>query len=188
METHAAQDVKMVLMHAGQYPLADGGECAFVVGQKDCLNEPGKMHPTKISSFDWSGWDSCERKEWCNNDYKNALPSPFVNIFRQINDSTGRTKGDYFALAAEKEILGFNKYSTDNEAGLFQFNWYENFSHVRKNVGSYGEYRYWNRSPSSYLSVFCCIASNGGADYGDVDNQYPLGISPFGCIGKKVTA
>ena len=55
METHAAQDVKMVLMHAGQYPLADGGECAFVVGQKDCLRKGDYITSTLFVVFDGDG-------------------------------------------------------------------------------------------------------------------------------------
>ena len=191
METHAAQDVKMVLMHAGQYPLADGGECAFVAGQKDCLNEIGYMNPTATNT---GGWNTCERRGWCNSDYKNAMPPVLLPIFKQMKTTAANgagnaavTSNDYFALFAEKEIFGANTYAgATAEATLFQIEWYKTSANRIKKVNGYVG-TYWNCSPvSSNSSGFCCVYSNGTTTANMADFTY--GLAPFGCIGKKVTA
>lgn len=194
METHAAQDVKMVLMHAGQYPLADGGECAFVVGQKDCLNETGYMNPTPTNT---GGWDACARRGWCNSDYKNAIPPILLSLFRQMKVVTANGSGattvdstDIFALPAEKEVFGVKAYA-DNiaEANLFQFDFYKTGSNRVKKVGASAN-EYYERSPRAADIGDFCIVTNTGTAYvsGDLAAVELDGLAPFGCIGKKVSA
>lgn len=174
METHAAQDVKMVLMHAGQYPLADGGECAFVVGQKDCLNEGGYIHPDN----DVNGWENCERRSWCNNDYKNAIPPTLLTTFRPMAKDT-------FSLAAEREIRGSNPIGNPNaDSGLFLFDYYKISTNRIKRMNGTNSY-HWNKTPSYDNDlIFCATTSSGAAGSANVYSKW--GLAPFGCIGKKV--
>ena len=192
METHAAQDVKMVLMHAGQYPLADGGECAFVVGQKDCLNETGYMNPTNTVA---GGWDACARRSWCNGDYKNAIPPILLPLFRQMKVVTANGNGattvdsiDTFALPAEKEVFGVNEYANSTaEVNLFQIEWYKSAPNRIKNRG--GSPTWWSeRSPGGGV-LFCGVDDKGQVQPAGNSSLGPItSFSPFGCIGKKVTA
>ena len=191
METHAAQDVKMVLMHAGQYPLADGGECAFVVGQKDCLNEKGSINVSNTPKY---GWYVSERRSWCNSIFYNSLPTIIKNIFRQFaNTSAGgkenspTVSNDFFSLFAEKEVFGTNTYADATaEATLFQIEYFKNATNRIKKVNSYNEY-WFLRSLMSGGSTDVCLVSKTGTPSAGGSNYFE-GIAPFGCIGKKVTA
>ena len=109
-ESHEAQEVDLVLMHAGGYTLnaavASGRtECSFVVGQKDSLATAGYMNSSDTNSGSWNG---SARRTWCNEVYKNALPNTLLPIFKQFktitaetyNGSTNQESADYFALPA----------------------------------------------------------------------------------------
>ena len=190
MEGHAEQDVKMVLMHVGQYSLADGGECVFVVGQKDCLNETGAMsYP--------AGWDNCTRRTWCNGDYKNSLPGSLMSIFKEMktvidHDSSGAVSvNDYFALPAEREIFGVNSNaSAASEQDLFQIDFYKSPANRIKSSLSSASHTmqpndYWGRSYVAGMSDnWVVVTSAGASSFRGSSSQ--SGIAPFGCIGKKV--
>ena len=193
METHAAQDVKMVLMHAGQYPLADGGECAFVVGTKDCLGEQRSMNSRDTNE---GGWDACEMRTFLNSNtgFKSSIPPALLPMFRQIKVVTANgvahtpvTNEDYFTLPAEKEIHGINKYASETaEASLFQLEHYKTAANrIKKWNDSNGWY--WNRSPyADYYTMFCNVIDTG--DFYNRTAAADCGVSPHGAIGKKVTA
>ena len=201
METHAAQDVKMVLMHAGQYPLADGGECAFVVGQKDCLRK-GDYINSKLTTV--GGWNACERRTWCNTDYVNSMPAPFSTIFRPMSIVTANGAGDTtqisndtFAFFAEKEVAGDNALgSATAEASLFQIEWYKTAANRIKDMDPISEdppqdwmkKMWWTRTClKTGNTAFVVFNGDGDRPPGDsVTNKD--GLAPFGCIGKKVTA
>ena len=195
-ESHAAQQVDLVLMHAGGYELADGSTCSFVVGQKDCLAEKGYMNSTNTNSGSWNG---SARRTWCNSVYKNALPSTLLPIFKQFktvtaqthNGSTNQTSVDYFALPAAKEVFGGSASSAGSDTGysnltefnaLFQFDYYKTTSNRVKKRGKTGSAGlWWERSPFfSNLASFCYVDDIVGGKYGVAG--YAGGLAPFGCI------
>ena len=200
-ESHAAQTVELVLMHAGDYDLntavASGrSKCSFVVGMKDGLATAGYMNASDTNSGSWS---SSKRRAWCNNIFKNAIPSTLLPIFKQFktitaatyNGSTNQTTVDYFALPAAKEIFGgtassagsATSYSNLTEFNaLFQFDWYKTSANRIKKYGTNGSSAYWwERSPYyNYSSDFCYVSSDGSA-YGDYAG-FTNGLAPFGCI------
>lgn len=187
-ETHAAQDVELVLMHAGGYELADGSACNFVVGQKDSLAERGYMNSTATNSGSWEG---SARRAWCNSVYKNAIPSSLQPIFKQFKTITAetydgttlKTSLDYFALPAAKEVIGGSATSAgfatlrSNLAefnALFQFDWYKTADN--RNTKCDG---FLMRSPNyEDPSCFCFY----GSSFGDYGAHTERGIVPFGCI------
>lgn len=192
MEAHVAQDVKMVLMNVGGYELAEGGENVFTVGQKDCLRERGYMNSSNNNT---GGWSVSERRTWSNGTYRNSFPSTLVGIFKQFKviAATGNGAGksetdDFFTLPAEMEIFGTNTWANSTtESVLSQFDWYKTVANRFKEVGNNDEKAYWERSHSSYSGFFCNVNGiNGTADH--AIGYSNLGISPFGCIGKKVSA
>ena len=195
-ESHAAQAVDLVLMHAGGYKLADGNTCNFVVGQKDCLNETGYINSTGTNSGSWNG---SKRRTWCNSVYKNALPSTLLPIFKQFktitaqtyNGSTNQESFDYFALPAAKEVFGGSATSAGSDTSysnltefnaLFQFDYYKTTSNRVKKLGKTGtDSRWWERSPNYKDSPTFCFVISGRAAYGsDASSSY--GLAPFGCI------
>ena len=195
-ESHSAQEVDLVLMHAGGYELADGTTCNFIVGQKDALATYGYMNSTSTNS---GSWDGCARRTWCNEAYKNAIPESLRSIFKQFktitaetyNGTTLKTSLDYFALPAAKEIFGGTATSAGSSTSysnltefnaLFQFEWYKTSSNRIKKKGIGGSSAYWwGRSPNYGKSdSFCSVGTGGTANRIYADNSY--GLAPFGCI------
>ena len=200
-ESHAAQQVDLVLMHAGGYDLnaavASGRtKCSFVVGLKDSLAEAGYMNSSNTNSGSWNG---SARRTWCNNVFRNAIPSTLRAIFKQFktvtaqtyNGSTNQTSVDYFALPAAKEVFGGSASSAGSGTGfsnltefnaLFQFDYYKTSSNRVKKLGKTGSADFWwERSPHcSSSTFFCCVGSNDTA-YGSFSNDIN-GLAPFGCI------
>ena len=191
-ESHAAQQVDLVLMHAGGYDLnaavASGRtKCSFVVGLKDSLAEAGYMNSSNTNSGSWNG---SARRTWCNNVFRNAIPSTLRAIFKQFktvtaqtyNGSTNQTSVDYFALPAEREIFDARNYCNQTEYNaLFQFDYYKTASNRVKKLGKTGRASYWwERSPYS-SSGFCFVYSDGSSG-GSYYASYTNGLAPFGCI------
>ena len=132
-DSHVAQDIVVVLLHEGGKMLADGEtECAFVIGQKYALKndsthlvESGCMYSTEKTN-NYVGWESSERRTWCNTNFRNAIPSSIRGIFLQhINHTDGDVNGgsdyetiDYFELPCEKEYLGTTNYARSSESPL----------------------------------------------------------------------
>jgi hypothetical protein len=195
----------MVIMNEGGKTLADGvTECAFIVGQKDALTdidgsgyfrEAGYMHPNNTDMVNWS---NCARRTWCNEVYRNAIPSSLRSIFKQhknlsTTDSTPSTvtTDDYFSLPAEKEVYGASNphpyADTTAEATLSQFKYYETTSNRVKNPEDSedvdGE-AYLFRSHSVYggtvVNTFCVYRYNNYG--GNMDADTARNIAPFGVI------
>ena len=192
-ESHAAQQVDLVLMHAGGYELNEAvasgrTTCSFIVGQKDSLATAGYMNSSGNSS---GSWYSSARRNWCNSVYKNALPSTLLPIFKQFktvtaqiyNGSTNQTSVDYFSLPAEREIFGLRTFSNETEFNaLFQFDYYKTASNRVKKLGKTGTSAKWLERSLYYLSVllFCSVESDGTA--GSIFADDSCGLAPFGCI------
>lgn len=188
-ETHAAQEVTLVLMDSQHYDLVGGGKDHFVVGLKNCLNEMGYMNSTGTSA---GSWESSARRAWCNNVFKNAIPATLRDCFKQFevitctewNGTTNTTSNDYFALFAEKEVFGERTNSNEIEAAaLTQIAYYATEANRIKNVN--GEaLAWWERSPVAHPEDegvgFRVVDAYGEArgDNAGSDN----GLAPFGCI------
>ncbi len=200
-ELHDAQSAELVLMHAGGYdlniPVASGrSKCSFVVGMKDCLATGGRMTSTGNNS---GSWDGSVRRTWCNNVFKNTIPSTLLPIFKQFktitaetyNGYTLKTSVDWFALPAAKEVFGGaatsagadTSYSNLTEFNaLFQFDWYKTEANRIKKYGTNGKTAgWWWRSHYYDLSNYFCYTQSSG-DKGVQMAFVLLGISPFGCI------
>ena len=184
-ESHAAQDVQMVLTDPGHYTLANGKKCSFVVLQKDCLKEYGVMNSQNTNS---GGWNSCPRRTWCNSVYRNAIPATLRPIFKQFTTyaangtgSTSTASSDYFALFSEKEIFGSTTYANSSaESKNSQLTWFKTSSNRIKRVNG-SAYNWWERSPSSgYSYYFCGVTNSGFAGWNGAG--YSNGLAPFGCI------
>ena len=191
-ETHVEQTVTFVLMNAGGKTLANATpsgrtECSFIVGMKNGLAERGMMNPDNIND---GGWEACPRRTWCNEVFRNAMPSTLRDIFKQHlnvtangSSNTTATSTDYFALPAEKEAFGSNTYANSTaEANLTQFEYYKATSNRVKTLGDNGSVvSWWERSPMSGSSEsFCKVFETGSAS--DNGAWGKIILSPFGVI------
>ena len=184
-ESHAAQSVQFVLSDPGHFTLASGKPCNFVVNMKDCLKETGYMNSSNTNS---GGWNGCARRTWCNNVFRNAIPSGLRPAFKQFKTkaATGTgtastTSTDWFALPSEMEVFGRVTYANSSaESGNTQLNYYKTSSNRVKKVNGSADW-WWERSPRSSSSTnFCVVVGGGSADRSGA--SYGNGLSPFGCI------
>lgn len=184
-ESHAAQSVQFVLSDPGHFTLASGKPCNFVVNMKDCLKETGYMNSSNTNS---GGWNGCARRTWCNNVFRNAIPSGLRPAFKQFKTkaATGTvtastTSTDWFALPSEMEVFGRVTYANSSaESGNTQLNYYKTSSNRVKKVNGRAVW-WWERSPySNNSALFCMVSGAGGANSGSASGGN--GLSPFGCI------
>lgn len=181
-ETHSAQNVTYVLLNVGGKELYGGGTCSFVVGLEDSLYERGQI---SSSTYNTNGWRGCARRTWCNNKYKNSIPSTLSPIFKQFWNTTsiggGRSTlesvADWHALAAEIEIQGTVTFSVAGEGT--QFTWYQTAAN-RSKYSNGSQYWYFTRSPFASQEVRWC--SENGTAIAHSDTTEYLGISPIGVI------
>ena len=85
-ESHAEQEVTMVLMDSHHYTLTEATTSGdtkdhFVVGMKNRLVTGGYMNSSGSNSGSWSG---CARRAWCNEVFRFALPEPLRSCFKQF--------------------------------------------------------------------------------------------------------
>ena len=154
------------------------------------------MNSSHTNSGSWNG---CARRTWCNEVYKNALPSTIMPIFKQFktitaqtyNGSTNQESVDYFALPAAKEVFGGSASSAGSSTcysnliefnALFQFDYYKTTSNRVKKLGKTGTAStWWERSPCYNSSAhFCSVYSGGSANSNSAISTN--GLAPFGCI------
>ena len=184
-ESHAAQSVQFVLSDPGHFTLASGKPCNFVVNMKDCLKETGYMNYSNTNS---GGWNGCARRTWCNNVFRNAIPSGLRPAFKQFKTkaATGTgtastTSTDWFALPSEMEVFGRVTYANSSaESGNTQLNYYKTSSNRVKKVNVGADW-WWERSPRNSASTRFCEVSTGGRASSNIAS-YGGGLSPFGCI------
>lgn len=196
-ESHTEQTVTFVLMNSGgktlANPTASGRtECSFIVGMKNGLangttGEYGYMNSSDTNS---GGWESSERRTWCNSVFRNAIPSTLRDIFKQHLNVTANgsssgttTSTDYFALPAEKEVFGSNTYANSTaESGLSQFEYYKTAANRIKKQGDNGSANnWWERSPRSGNSRYFCFVDSDGSAYDYIASNAFL-LAPFGVI------
>lgn len=136
------------------------------------------------------GWEGCTRRTWCNNVYKECLPTYIQNMMKQVkkltsvgaSSSTIKTSNDYAFLPSEIEIFGSTTYSFAGEGTQYQY-----FKTV---ANRYKKPRYnssstsgicWERSPySSNSSGFCGLRISGNAGWDDAFAT--CGLAPCLCI------
>lgn len=188
-ESHVAQDQTWVILHGKDFfDLANGGKNMFVVGLKNMLAEVGYIN-SSLSNSD--GWNSCNRRTWCNNVFKNAIPSEELNWFKQfkVKASNGSkstsitTSTDLFSLPSRAEVFGGSNttYTPDTE-GTSVLSYYSTSANRIKKTGDSGSAdSYWLRSPSVKDSTgFCIVISYGMLTSNSANGT--KGISPFGCL------
>lgn len=187
-ESHAAQQVHVVLSHKGGQTLEDGSTCTFQWDFVEALAETGYMNSSRTNS---GGYDGSARAQWNDTVMYNALPAWLKKItkpFKVTSDVGGgatsglQTAVHKLALRAEYEVFGTKTYSFADEAtALTQVDYYKTAINRNKKYGINGSVGDWwlRSSASSYSGIFCRVAND------DPSNSFAnsnCGIAPFGCI------
>lgn len=144
-----------------------GGTANFVVGMKEALSESG------AAMGNGDSWEDCDRRAWCNNDFKNAIPETIRPIFKEMQTVTGSSytdistpliSNDYFALLNCKEVTGTSRVSAEGSSIYLEY-----FTNVS------------NRSKGAYWHTRTFYSDRGG--------KWNVQISPTGSItGAGATA
>lgn len=196
-ETYSERDVVLVLMAADNKEKSLENSCwnykyvnqnlvrkwpSFIVGMKT-LSIKGVMNTTNGCT-----WDTCARREWCNNIYYNALPNSLVNIFKQVKVKSMLTRNgdqltesnDYFFLPTIKEIKGGTASSSGTntyQSNILEFNSLSRWSYYQdmKEPSDI----IFSRSVVYYTNGF---SIGGYSSSGVTDSTYAEWITPAGCI------
>lgn len=192
-ETHVSQTVTLVLLDRGVYTLTNAvssgrTKCSFVVGLKECLKEQGRMNNTDTTN---GSWNSSIRRKWCNNEFKNSIPSSILSIFKQVkvitaetyNGTTNQTTNDWFFLPAEKECHTPVSNSNATEANaLSVLNYYQTDSNLTKKYNTTTTVAgWWTRSPHK-SNAQCWVLRTIDSKWNGFKATSGLGLSPIGCI------
>ena len=192
------QDITLVLVNAGgrilTTPINGHTECAFVVGQKDCLDTVGCFYFNSVNAA--SGWmtrskDSSDIRTWLNSNYINALPATLRGIFKShaipycasYNVSTVSTDNSIVGLPARKEIVGGDVSYDKASSSYEQLAYYQDSSNrIKKVSGNANAYwtnskYYYSGTDYSYRRTVYSITGAGVANDNSLSTNY-LGIAP----------
>lgn len=140
-----------------------------------------------------TGWSDCNRRLWCINGVKIALPSYISNLTKGVwkRTSVGKTEpsiedtSDTIFLLSEVEIIGSTYGSYSGEG--YQYEYYATYpmGKLKKPYWSSGKQsdRYWTRSPykgNTYNFVYIDENGNPSTNGGAADMS--LGISVAFCL------
>mgnify|MGYP001324450735 CR=1 FL=1 len=114
-DSHKKQTVELVLMNVGGRTLSNGKQCSFIVGQKDCLKEPGALNAVENygeDDFEINHlWYRTDRRRWLNSTYRDAIPGSLRPIFKKFKVTTMtsikpkyKSRYDYFTLPGRFEV------------------------------------------------------------------------------------
>ena len=188
-ESHAAQQVHVVLSHRGGQTLEDGSACTFQWDFVEALAEAGYMNSSNTNS---GGYDGSARAPWNDTPMYNALPAWLKKMTKPFKVTSGvgggassglQTTVHKLALRAEKEVFGSRTYSFSDEANaLTQVDYYKTADNRKKKLGISGSVDFWwlRSSRSGNSSAFCCVGSDGSANGSGASNT--RGLAPFGCF------
>lgn len=188
-ESHAAQQVHVVLSHRGGQTLEDGSACTFQWDFVEALVEAGYMNSSNTNS---GGYDGSARAPWNDTPMYNALPAWLKKMTKPFKVTSGvgggassglQTTVHKLALRAEKEVFGTRSYSFSDEANaLTQVDYYKTADNRKKKRGISGSVSiWWLRSSISGNSNYFCLVNSDGSAHGNIASD-TSGLAPFGCF------
>lgn len=175
-------------------PIGEQTRTQFFIGMKNCFKKTGVVY-----SSGNPGWETSSRRNWCNNQFREALPAGFRSLFKEVkvptvnsySNSTVTNTIDYFFLPTEKESAnrnGYGMFEEYNSSNLKYYKYYQLNGVAQKSLGdeSSSKAEYWTRSlygggsnTSSYNGV--TITSSGNSDYWNSKTR-SCGITVVGCV------
>lgn len=194
-----AQTVSMMLLNKGgktlTTPISGQTECAFVVGLDRCLQANNVLNYNNNNNN--QTWGDTLARSWCNNTFRNAIPSGIRDIFKQHvsltsaggGSSTIVTTDDYFAFMSEVEAYGTTVQSIAGEGTRFDY--YKNSStsypwrKSQYNDSATSYVNYGLRSPyyvQSQYTTFNIVSAQATNYPGTTTGKGGAYVSPIGVI------
>lgn len=174
-----SQNIVIVLTDKDVYDLADNtGKCIYTW---DMLGQISTALGMNSSATNIGGWDQCIARNWCNNEFYNALPADLKKLLPLVkvkasdgNRATTITESrDYCFLRSEIEVYGSLTNSVEGE-GL-QMEYYNNYNTKAKNNS------WWLRSAAvNSEREFCYVGSDVRPGKVQANTSYRLVVC--GCI------
>ena len=186
-ETHEAATQKIVILGFDHDTISGGTKSAVTIGFLNGINTPGYIHPVNTNI---GGWNSCNRRAWCNGTFYNALPAGLRSIIKTVDkyytagnrSSNIMTCSDKCFLLSESEIVGNNVSQSFAGEGE-QYPFFIGGDSLRKRQGDdVAGYDNWlTRSANkNNSSQYVYIESDGDVNVCDANSQYQ--IIPAFCI------
>jgi hypothetical protein len=205
-EENPAQEIELTIIgfkhDTLKNPINGKNRAAITVQVKNCLNTAGYMNS---SSDDVTIWSNCNRREWCNSEFKNALPEYLFNLVKSVVKYSNRgchsdfegyetyrvheeTVDDVFMLS-EWEVYGnegfiptYSNYYGDLVADGTQYEYLAMTTSRTKTVDS-AEATWWSRTSivkSDGKSDYLGILPDGSYTQNDADIKQ--GLAPAFCL------
>lgn len=199
-ESYDAQDVSLVIVDNKGYQTTSSTTSSFIVQQKKTLGKFGYMNSSAFTSVANTKWGSTDRRNWCNNTYKNAMPSTIRGIFKQVKVHYGIYEAtsdehkifisdDYFFFPSVRELVAWDSATSAygpqtisfyESRILNQWEYYKTPSNIIKYISNQAA-RWWTRSASG--SNYFVYVNSDGTFYNGQANSAVAYIAPAGCIG-----
>lgn len=173
-------------------PIKNKSRAAITVQAKGCLSSLGYMNSGSVAT----PWALSARREWCNNNFKNALPQGFARIIKPVIKLTNRystntitpshntTNEDVFFLS-DWELLGKNYLPSASYGSLepdgTQYQFMTIIANRIKKLNGFTNDWWLRTSYSDDIAEFYLIcATNGDCAAGNSGGN--RGISPAFCL------
>lgn len=175
-------------------------KAAITLQLKDCLSNQGIIdanYALKAYNYETisTSWGDCDRRQWCNNVFKNSLPSSLSNLIKLINKSNpsldaygngtkyaegnlyaGSVVSDYCFLLSGYEMKHKYYSSIDKYNDQIQYQYYVSGGSSNK------QFRWWlrnfNYSGQSDDNITISCADNVGGQF----MYSSAGIAPAFCL------
>ena len=148
---------------------SDGsGKAPLTFQLHDCY---GIKYAMNTSNTNKGGWTSCAMRQTYLPNNLSRMPTEVQSGIREVNkltsagsnSSTINTTADTLFLLSEIEIFGSAAYSFSGEGT--QYAYYSAGNSKVKNFSASAASTWWERSPRDSRSTFCCVSSDGRANY-----------------------
>lgn len=188
---HRAQTVEYVIADFNHdtltTPINNHTMAAVTLTQRNCLMDAACEQGSRWGSNNYenvlfntsapaSGWEKSTIRNWCNNNYYNALPNKLKSMLKQVNKLSFSnaynssyteltTTSDYVFLLSEIEIFGYTNYSLAGEGSKYKyFNTSGNIYKLPKYSASTYSSRYWLRSQNkgTHTNDMIVVSEYGG--------------------------
>lgn len=89
-ESQSSKNVQLVIIGINHDDKADGsGKAIITVQTKSGLSAKGYMNPAYNGPL-YALWSASKRREWCNSNFKSALPSYLQNLIKPVTKYSNR--------------------------------------------------------------------------------------------------
>lgn len=187
-------DIYMVLSEKGGKYLEDGKtECVFQVDNIGLWGDNAGLGVMNVTNQTTGGWETSERRAWCNNEYFKAFPEVMQQVFKPfINQSGNKVSNgvinlvetvDHFAYRSEKEMFGVSTHSYPGEGEYVEY-YKTSINRIKRTYLDNNRNSLGTRSIDPSYSGDLMFVSFGIDDklYSNPNTSALFGIAPFGVI------